>query len=149
MDDAVESRDDRCAKNDPIHPLNRPDSGVGAGAGTGWVTAILSVFNPFIGGRPKSEESWRMLTEPGRERSPSLKLASALLTSEPLLVDVLNEPLELSPDVVLEAAGGPLSLDEFELRCIHLPRTPSIAFRKLVEPALNVREIASRVGASC
>ena len=34
------------------------------------------------------------------------------------------------------------------VRC-QRPRTPSTAFRKPVEPAVNVREMASRVGASC
>ena len=34
-------------------------------------------------------------------------------------------------------------------RCTNRPLTPSTALKKFVEPAVIVREIASRVGASC
>lgn len=35
------------------------------------------------------------------------------------------------------------------LRCNHRPLTPSTALKKFVEPAVKVRLMASRVGASC
>ena len=43
----------------------------------------------------------------------------------------------------------PEELSELALRCIQRSRTPATALKKLVEPAASVREIASRVGASC
>lgn len=51
---------------------------------------------------------------------------------------------------------APLVLDvldalevELGFRCIQRSRTPSTALKKFVDPAVKVREIASRVGASC
>lgn len=46
----------------------------------------------------------------------------------------------------------PSELNETELAvrcCCHRPRTPSTALKKFVELAVIVREMASRVGASC
>ena len=56
----------------------------------------------------------------------------------------------------LISIGGLESVDEELLegggivadRCTHLSRTPSTALKKLVDPDANVRDIASRVGAS-
>ena len=59
--------------------------------------------------------------------------------------DAPSLPFELTlvrPSLVTE-------LDELGLRCIQRSRTPATALKKLVEPAASVREIASRVGASC
>jgi hypothetical protein len=46
-------------------------------------------------------------------------------------------------------AGSEFSEVELAVRCCHRPRTPSTALKKFVEPVVMVREIASRVGASC
>jgi len=49
------------------------------------------------------------------------------------------------PELVLAL---PTERDDAD-RCMNRPFTPSTALKKFVEPVLNVREIASRVGASC
>jgi hypothetical protein len=45
--------------------------------------------------------------------------------------------------------GSELNEEELAERCCHRPRTPSTALKKFVEPVVIVRDIASRVGASC
>ena len=52
----------------------------------------------------------------------------------------------------LGESTGTLSTDGFDgevERCAHRPRMPSTALKNPVDPAVSVREMASRVGASC
>lgn len=54
-------------------------------------------------------------------------------------------------DIELDAEAASLTMlteVELGLRC-QRPRTPSTALKKPVDPAVSVREIASRVGANC
>ena len=67
-----------------------------------------------------------------------------LLTSSALL-DVLAEPADPSPEKVAVTGVVPGWARADNQR----PRSPSIALITFVEPAVNVRDIASRVGASC
>lgn len=154
-DGASDVRDERGEKNDPTHPLNRVGSGIGGGGGggadTGCVMAMLRGRSPLdrCCGRGPSNEPLRSSGEPGRE-----PLAAAFRFSmSSTLLEVLDDPIELSLELVAVTGGVPwllLPLEELVLfRDIHRPRTPSIAFIRFVDPDASVRDIASRVGASC
>lgn len=104
-----------------------------------------------------SEAAWATLT--GRVSVPSTdSLDVCLLISEVGLLpsetgdeDSPASNFETSTGVsYMLLARSELNEAELVVRCCcHRPRTPSTALKKFVELAVMVREMASRVGASC
>jgi len=86
----------------------------------------------------------------GTESHTVCLLTSDLFPSAVAVEDSDASDLDISTGVSLALLDGS-ELNEVELavRCCHRSRTPSTALKKFVEPVLMVREIASRVGASC
>jgi hypothetical protein len=138
---ASENRPVRCAKNDP---MPAPHEGVvgfasatGSGAGAGCLEAIkLSGLIPLARATGSCGDAFGEETMLVDSRADRMLLASDFVTSTTLLE-------------VLPTWGSETFEEELELRCIHRPRTLSTALKNPVEASVNVREIASRVGASC
>lgn len=126
----------RCAKNEPMPAPHVEAAGFASAAGRGFEALRLNGRMPLGGaaggcGDASGEEN--MLVESRMDR---MLAASDFDTSTVLLEALL--------------AGAPETLDEeLPLRCIQRPRTLSTALKKPVEASVNVREMASRVGANC
>lgn len=132
--DDVESREVRCEKKELIPTLHELVACFGGSGGErDWAPTMLK------GRRPRvvvgvAGASWIVLM---RECSPEF-LREGVPSLEREFTFVISEALSL-----------PMLDDELGLRCIHRSRTPATALKKFVDPALMVRDIASRVGASC
>ncbi len=136
----------REAKNDVIPDPQELSDGLISGTGGGGVSEGRVIPRPptRLRGRMPfgvaagtwGEVSGVTCVLGGRELADLMLLASDFEGSPVAVVD--KYPLEL-----------PSAFGELFARCIHRPRTPSTALKKLVEPAVNVRWIASRVESSC
>lgn len=141
----VDIREARCEKNDPIpapHELNddRASTADGSwGGACGEEATRLSGRIPlgWVGGGCGDDSG---LPTKLTDSRPERILAASDLETSTRLLDAL---------VVCSVAAPDAFEDVLALRCIHRPRTPSTALKKPVDPAVNVREMASLVGASC
>ena len=133
----TENRVVRCEKNEPIPAPQVDTAGIESAGGGGGVAIFepirLSGRMPAGGGCGEDSGEENTLSDSRPER---MLLASDLETLTMLLE-------------ALPACGAAMSDDELELRCIHRSRTLSTALKKPVDPAVIVRETASRAGASC
>lgn len=125
----------RCEKKEPIPAPQVPTFGLISGGGGGFEPIKLNGLIPLGragGGCGDVSGEEKTLVE---SRVDRMLPASDFVTFTTLL-----EALPTS---------GVGASDELALRCIHFPRTLSTALKNPVEPAVIVRETASRAGASC
>ena len=147
--EGVERRDARCEKNEPMpapHELIAVAAAAVALGGSGCWSACAPTM--LSGRRPRVDVGVGGTSfEVGLPPLLLLLLPPLRLRSSEFLRDAEVVPsLEREFTLVMSDAA---SLPELGLRCIHRSRTPATALKKFVEPAASVREIASRVGASC
>lgn len=109
----------------------------------------------FVRGGSGGESAWAPTMLSGRSPRVDVgvvgtSLMAAFRVCSPEFLRDCVPSLEREFTFVMSEAGSLPLLDvELGVRCIQRSRTPATALKKFVDPAFKVRDIASRVGASC
>ena len=135
----IDVLDERCAKNELIpapQELNderAAGTGTSGGTGGGWGDESSDLEPTRLSGRILLAGGCGDVSGLDTiDARPERVLAASDLDTSTRLLDALT-----------------LDSGTEEVRCIQRSRTPSTALKKLVEPAVIVRDTASRAGASC
>lgn len=139
-------------KNDPIPaPHADTDGAVGVVVFVTVVETLLACSCPARGGETGAGDVSDDSSENGLKVAADFGLSTP--SPAPWVLWPSRSDLETSTGVLNPDASDTPEVDaEDEVLiclCVHLPRTPSTALKKFVDPVANVRATASRAGASC